>query len=95
MVLIREGYISVKRDTESTGSGMEPETNVSKCANPECDHEFRRLGEGRLFVRPAEKSASGITQKALWLCSSCAEHLELRFDRREQQYHLVHRRRIA
>jgi hypothetical protein len=66
--------------------------NISKCANPECTCEFKRLGEGRLFVRPARKEDNGLTQKALWLCPVCTKHLDLRFDRRKQQYQLVRRR---
>ncbi len=26
------------------------DANVSRCANPQCDQEFKRLGEGKLFV---------------------------------------------
>ncbi len=69
--------------------------NISVCANPPCGQEFKRLGEGKLFVRPAEKNATGLTQKALWLCPACAEHFDLRYDRRQQEYHLVRHRRAA
>jgi len=66
--------------------------NVSQCANPECTREFKRLGEGKLFVRHSRKEDRGLTQKALWLCPVCAQHLDLRYDRRKQQYSLVRRR---
>lgn len=70
-------------------------TNVSHCANPECGHEFRRLGEGKLFVRPAEKDEKGLTQKTRWLCAACAELFDLRYDHRKREFHLVNRRRAA
>jgi|SRR5471030_2572027 hypothetical protein len=69
--------------------------NVSKCANPQCEQKFKRLGEGKLYVRPAEKSNSGITQKALWLCSGCAETFDLRYDRRKEEYRLVRLKKAA
>jgi hypothetical protein len=71
------------------------DANVSTCANPQCGQVFKRLGEGKLFVRPAEKNDTGLTQKALWLCRSCAEHFDLRYDRREREYHLIRHRRAA
>jgi hypothetical protein len=70
-------------------------TNVSQCANPECGRKFKRLGEGKLFVRQAGKDDQGPMQKALWLCASCMEHFDLRYDRRQQEYHLVRRKRVA
>jgi hypothetical protein len=69
--------------------------NISTCANPDCGHEFKRLGEGKLFVRPAEKNDQGLTQKALWLCTDCLEIFDLRYDRRQQRYVMVRRRRAA
>jgi hypothetical protein len=69
--------------------------NVASCANPECGMEFKRLGEGKLFVRPAGKNDTEMTQKALWLCPECAEQFDLRFDRRQQEYSLVRRRHVA
>lgn len=71
------------------------DANVSKCANPQCGQDFKRLGEGKLFVRPAEKNDAGLTQKALWLCQACVEHFDLRYDRRQQGYHLIRHRRAA
>ena len=69
--------------------------NISQCANPECMQEFTRLGEGKLFVRPGGRGDKGLKQKALWLCQNCAEQFDLRFDRREQEYHMVRRRSVA
>jgi hypothetical protein len=49
---------------------------VSQCANPECGREFKRLGEGKLFVRQSSSTddREAGTQKALWLCESCIKH---------------------
>lgn len=71
------------------------DANVSRCANPQCDHEFKRLGEGKLFVRSSGESNNGLTQKALWLCPECAQQFDLRYDRRLQEYHLIRHRRVA
>lgn len=67
-------------------------TNLASCANPECGRKFKRLSEGKLFVRHAEKNDQGLKQKALWLCPECAERFDLRFDRHMQDYTLVRRR---
>jgi hypothetical protein len=69
--------------------------NLASCANPACENQFKRLGEGKLYVRPAEPNDMGVTQKALWLCPECAEQFDLRYDRRQQEYSLVRRRRVA
>lgn len=68
---------------------------ISTCANPQCATEFKRLGEGKLFVRRAEKGERESTQKVLWLCPNCAEHFDLRYDRNKEEYSLVTRRRAA
>jgi len=70
-------------------------TNVSRCANPQCKEEFKKLGEGKLYVRRAEKGDKDLKQKALWLCQGCAGQFDLRYDRRTQEYNLVRRRRVA
>ncbi len=67
--------------------------NLASCANPECRNEFRRLGEGKLFVRPAGKS--DVKQKALWLCPECAQQFDLRYDRHLHEYRLVRHRHVA
>jgi hypothetical protein len=69
--------------------------NVSKCANPQCPQEFKKLGEGKLFVRRSEKGDKEAKQTALWLCEACAVQFDLRYDRRQQEYHLVRRRQVA
>lgn len=69
--------------------------NVSRCANPQCEREFKKLGEGKLFVRRGEKGDKESTQKALWLCEECAAQFDLRYDRHLREYHLVRHRRVA
>jgi hypothetical protein len=71
------------------------DANVSRCANPQCEQEFKRLGEGKLFVRPSGQNDGGVTQKTLWLCPACARQFDLRYDRRQHEYHLVRHRRVA
>jgi hypothetical protein len=46
-------------------------------------------------VRRAEKGDKESTQKALWLCASCAGHFDLRYDRQKREYVLITRRRLA
>jgi hypothetical protein len=63
--------------------------DVSRCANPECGVAFKRMGEGKLFVRPAASGHRGLTQKALWLCPQCALQFDLNYDRHLRQYQLI------
>lgn len=73
------------------------EPSVAKCANPDCKSQFRRLGEGKLFVRPLRNThgPARLQQKAAWLCDRCCEHFDLRFDRKNETFTLVHKRRAA
>ncbi len=71
---------------------------VAKCANPECPHEFRRLGEGKLFVRTLKKATgpNGLSQRAAWLCDGCCRKgFDLRFDRKLENFQLIARRKAA
>ena len=52
------------------------------------------MGEGKLFVHPAKGNLAS-TQKALWLCSVCVEQFELRYDRCQEEFHLVRRKHAA
>jgi len=64
--------------------------SVSTCANPSCDAKFKRLGDGKLFVRPAHKDAdSVVSQKVLWLCAKCSQEFEMKYDRRKHSFQLV------
>ncbi len=72
--------------------------SVAKCANPECKTEFRRLGEGKLFVKTLKKATglNGLSQRAAWLCNRCCdEGYDLRFDRRSENFQLISRRKAA
>jgi len=70
--------------------------SVSKCANPQCSAEFKRLGEGKLYTRPIKQTRPNHTiQKTLWLCSNCLQHFELRFDCGDQVFTLIERTRVA
>ncbi|HEX8927094.1 MAG TPA: hypothetical protein VF786_14945 [Terriglobales bacterium] len=70
--------------------------SVSTCANPSCGAEFKRLGDGKLFVRPARKEDNGgLTQKVLWLCAKCTQDFDLKYDRRKQIFQLVRNHRAA
>jgi hypothetical protein len=82
-------------DEGRMGEDIVKDANISRCANPQCENEFKRLGEGKLFVRRAEKGDTGFAQKTLWLCAVCAEHFDLRYDRRRQEYRLVRLKRVA
>lgn len=71
---------------------------VSKCANPECDSEFRRLREGTLAVFPVnDPLAWGLSentrQKAVWLCHTCASQMYVRLDCRHHIVQLVRKSR--
>lgn len=64
---------------------MKPhQAKVSECANPECKAEFRRLGEGKLFVQPASRRHQ--RQKAVWLCRICSQSLTMQFDEEQETF---------
>jgi hypothetical protein len=72
--------------------------SVAKCANPDCSKEFRRLGEGKLFVKTLKKATgpTSLSQRAAWLCNKCSDDgYELRFDRKSETFHLMSRRKAA
>ena len=72
--------------------------SVAKCANPKCSTEFRRLGEGKLFVKTLKKATgpNGLSQRTAWLCNRCCESgCDLRFDRRTETFQLISRRKAA
>jgi len=68
--------------------------SVSKCANPQCEQEFRRLDEGKLYVRPNRKNNS-LAPKALWLCPACSREFELHLDRHKHEYQMIRRNTVA
>jgi hypothetical protein len=76
---------------------MTTNTRVSHCANPKCDAEFKRLGQGKLFIQPSDPAdtTNGLRQKVIWLCSRCARHFEVRFDQSRKTYSLVSIEQVA
>jgi len=66
---------------------------VRKCANPECEAEFRYASRGQLFsfeirhpVAPSRDVPTAIGEKHpshalihFWLCDNCSQTLSLRF----------------
>ena len=71
-------------------------SKVEKCANPECQAEFKRLGSGKLYSLPVSRSQAWglpahIKQKVVWLCSRCALTREVEFDVQHCQVLLVKR----
>jgi len=53
---------------------------VAKCANPECNREFRELSKGRLFLLPpvhAFPESMGKVVRMIdhcyWLCPDCSQ----------------------
>ena len=72
-------------------------SSVAKCANPECKMKFRRLGEGKLYIRPLKHTngANRANQKAAWLCDKCSADFDLRFDRRNEMFTVIRHKRVA
>jgi hypothetical protein len=73
-----------------------PASSLGKCANPECQAEFKRLGTGKLYTLPVTRPQAWglptrIKQKVVWLCSRCARTHDVEFDKQHCQVLLVHR----
>jgi len=73
-----------------------PDSTLGKCANPECQAEFKRLGTGRIYTLPvSDPQAWGlplhIKQKVVWLCARCAAHHQVEFDQQQCQIRIVSR----
>lgn len=69
---------------------------LGKCANPNCNSEFRRLGTGRIYslhVSDPQRWGLPITvkQKVVWLCGKCDHHKKVRFDQERCQVVVVNR----
>lgn len=68
---------------------------IQKCANPECDAEFRYVSRGRLFsfelrhpAMPCRDVPSAICERKpshatinFWLCGNCSSKFSLHFTR--------------
>ena len=57
-------------------------STVSHCANPKCNAEFKRMGQGTLFVCPSdpEVTVNHLRQKVIWLCDACAREFQKQFE---------------
>jgi hypothetical protein len=72
---------------------------VKRCANPECENEFKRLGNGKLYTlavtRPqAWGLPADVKQKVVWLCSECAATRDVEFDKQHHRVVLVVREQL-
>ena len=70
--------------------------SAHKCANPECQAEFKRLGTGKIYTLAVSDPKSWglpthIKQKVAWLCPRCALIYEVQFDEQHCQGLLVRR----
>ena len=45
---------------------------VAKCANPDCNRDFRELNKGRLFLLPPNATVPRLIDYCYWLCPDCA-----------------------
>ena len=80
---------------------MDLAPDVAKCANPACDADFLKLGQGSLTVfTVAEPGPVGLPQhthqKVVWLCARCSEHKYVHYDRERNRIRVLeapHRRR--
>ncbi len=69
---------------------------LGKCANPNCDSEFKRLGTGRIYTLQVKNPQSWglpehVKQKVVWLCDECDHHKRVRFDQEHCQVLVVDR----
>ncbi|MGB9257220.1 MAG: hypothetical protein WCC25_20455 [Candidatus Korobacteraceae bacterium] len=74
-----------------------PAPELGKCANPECNAEFKRLGTGRIYTLPVSNPLAWglpphIKQKVVWLCAKCATTSQVEFDKQHCQVLVVSRR---
>lgn len=70
---------------------MRPQ-RLGKCANPDCEAEFKRLGSGKIYTFPVSQPQAWSLpphskQKVVWLCSKCALTKELELD--EQHFEVL------
>ena len=71
------------------------QSNVSKCANPQCPAEFKRLGSGQLFLHPPAKNSKTQRMTTAWLCENCASSHTMRYDGRHHSFILIRREHAA
>ena len=73
-----------------------PASELGKCANPDCDAEFKRLGVGRIYTLPVNRPQAWglpphVKQKVVWLCSKCATTKHIEFDQQRCKVLIVSR----
>ena len=73
-----------------------PAAELRKCANPECEAEFKRLGTGRIYTMPVSNPQAWglpphVRQKVVWLCAKCAAGNQVKFDTQHCQVLVVSR----
>jgi len=70
---------------------------LSKCANPDCSNQFKRLGSGKIYTLPVDDPkawglAPQVRQKVVWLCGKCAATREVAFDLVRHEVQVVGKR---
>ena len=73
---------------------------VAKCANSDCNAEFKRMGTGRIYTihvnRPEDWGLpKHAKQKVVWLCSKCDRQKKVVFDLEHAKVVLIERHRFA
>jgi len=60
---------------------------VARCANPQCNREFRQLSKGRLFLLPPTQDflqslsvVPRLIDHCYWLCPECASTHTMRLE---------------
>lgn len=53
-------------------------SSTFQCAAPHCNHQWHKMGEGKLFLFHLRKlTAHGESDKKVWLCEQCFESWEV------------------
>jgi len=69
--------------------------SVATCFNPSCDSEFRRMGDGKLFVEPSHNLERGQGRRVVWLCSRCTSEYSLHYEERVKDFVLTPHRQAG
>jgi len=58
------------------------DSSLSQCAAPHCNHQWHKMGEGKLFLFHLRTlTACGESEKKIWLCEQCFESWEVTITR--------------
>lgn len=53
-------------------------SSTFQCAAPHCNHQWHKMGEGKLFLFHLRKlTPHGESDKKVWLCEQCFESWEV------------------